>query len=369
MADFEEEHDLNQRVLPPEPPVLPRRAAAERILVHPLHHVKAPQKYRKGNNLNLYLTRFDTYADSLNATQPERVQMLLALLDDATLGQVQRFLGPELTYPELIRALRQESEWDSPNRMRFISELRSRRQRNEETVREFFHSLYTLVKKAYPENDDAADMALRENFVYNLNDSYISSRLREHPQYDSEQLVDLASTLESCKWKDHADKRKTGVNAVGDLEVVHQQITGRSNDEKGKKKDKPSMPEMMSQLVSMMERMETKSSERDTTTQERLESIYGINQSDARPAYEYHGPKVSLGLQDYSPQGEYANGGNGNWTETARDYNRERCYERGNNRNSEPQRSQSNQFYSSRGRQNLNNRNPSLSYNQRNTYQ
>ena len=43
----------DQAVVPPRP------GPNERVVVQQLHYIKAPQKYKKGHNLNLYLVRFE----------------------------------------------------------------------------------------------------------------------------------------------------------------------------------------------------------------------------------------------------------------------------------------------------------------------
>ena len=191
---------LEEPLPPPQlddgvPPILPPR---ERHGPN-VNFMRIPPMLKKGHDISLFLRRFEGYADASHIHGEDRVNSLLSLLDDGTLSAIERHLANPVTYQQLVAILRRESGLDQLNREVFISQLRARKRAKGESVRTFFQNLYQLAKKSYPQNDDVASNALRENFIYNLNDHRISSRLREYPQLNNEQLLEMAVTLEACQ--------------------------------------------------------------------------------------------------------------------------------------------------------------------------
>lgn len=260
--------------------------------------------YKTGADLDLFLRRWENYAQAVGIQEQDRVFALLSLMDDVTLAAIERHLAnQEVTYQELVAILRRETGLEHPNREAFIKELRNRRRQKGESVRTFYQSLYQLAKKSYPgpENEAVAANALRENFIYNLADHYISSRLREHPEMTNEDLLQLAVTLEACKPPASSSRGATML----DINAAHTpsesgmpgSVTGEADKKKGnsKKKDRGAN---LDTLAGMMEDLSTQMSElrRDTIAGARKEPYHPDGMPDNDIDNPYQGSRISPGL-------------------------------------------------------------------------
>ena len=129
----------------------------------------------------------------------EQANLLISLLDDSVLAVIERLIEPEITLHELVDLIKEGEGYNIMNREQFTRELRGSRRTRGESMRDFHLKLYRLALRAYPDNPDVREAMLREVFLSNLNDVYISSRCRERNELDIEGILQLAITLNSCK--------------------------------------------------------------------------------------------------------------------------------------------------------------------------
>ena len=285
---------LEEPLPPPQlddgiPPLIPPR---ERHGPN-VNFMRIPPMLKEGHDISLFLQRFEGYADASHIHGEDRVNSLLSLLDDGTLSAIERHLANPVTYQQLVAILRRESGLDQLNREVFISQLRARKRAKGESVRTFFQNLYQLAKKSYPQNDDVASNALRENFIYNLNDHRISSRLREYPQLNNEQLLEMAVTLEACQGAPPgSSKTVTDINAV----------TTKKDEESSDKIEKTAKTKTtIDSLAGMMEELSTQVMAAIATAGNKpVSAKYPEGeQMDGSGGYHYYeGSVVNPGTQD-----------------------------------------------------------------------
>ena len=164
-----------------------------------LNYLQAPQRYKKGQDLLLFLRRFESYANAFGADADTRKHWLVNLLCDNTLQAIERYLTPTITYAEITEVLRRVQGLMNQNKEIFIQKLRKTKREDGEDIRDFYTKIYELARKCYPGSDEIKNHMVREIFVNHLQCSEISSRLREHPNATNEELLELAVTLEGCR--------------------------------------------------------------------------------------------------------------------------------------------------------------------------
>ena len=192
------------------PPYVPPRLVGQRP-AHGLQFIRAPPILKLNMDLDNYLRRFQSYTNSIGAQPNEIPHILINSLDDEVMTFIERHLADNITYAELTRVLRQEMGVARVNREDYKAKLRKTLRGRHEDVRSFYSKLWTLAKKAYPDNQQVRDANLRDVFVANFQDSQISTRLRENNQLNNEQLLDLAVNLLNCK--NASISRQSEVNA------------------------------------------------------------------------------------------------------------------------------------------------------------
>ena len=164
-----------------------------------LQFIRAPPILKLTMDLDTYLRRFQAYTNSIGAQQNELPHILINLLDDDVMAFIERHLVENITYDDLVQVLRRELGVARHNREDYKAKLRKTLRSRHEDVRSFYSKLWTLAKKAYPDNQPVRDANLRDVFVANFQDSQISTRLRENNELNNEQLLDLAVNLLNCK--------------------------------------------------------------------------------------------------------------------------------------------------------------------------
>ena len=150
-------------------------------------------------DLDTYLRRFDAYTQSIGAAPEDIPHLLINSLDDETLQYIERHLVDNITQQELIAVLRREMGISRLNREDYKAKLRKTLRGRNEDVRNFYSKLWNLAKRAWPDTNEVREANLRDVFIGNFQDSSISARLRERPELNNEQLLDLAVTLLNCK--------------------------------------------------------------------------------------------------------------------------------------------------------------------------
>ena len=191
-----------------QPPELPPRV----IRQNPgLQLIRTPPILKLSMDLDTYLRRFNSYAQSIGATPADLPHLLINSLDEETLQYLERHLGDDITMADLIRVLRREMGISRLNREEYKAKLRKTMRARSENVRSYYSKLWNLAKRAWPDNEEVREANLRDAFIANFQDSSISARLRERPEVDNEALLDHAQTLVNCK--NASLSRQTEVNA------------------------------------------------------------------------------------------------------------------------------------------------------------
>ena len=201
-----------------QPPQLPPRQRAQPA---GLQLVRTPPILKLSMDLDTYLRRFDAYTQSIGATPDDIPHLLINSLDDETLQYIERHLVENITLPELLAVLRREMGISRLNREDYKAKLRKTLRGRNEDVRSFYSKLWNIAKRAWPDAREVREANLRDVFIDNLQDPSISARLRERPELNNEQLLDLAVTLLNCK--NASLSRQSEVNAVSGPQYVSEQ--------------------------------------------------------------------------------------------------------------------------------------------------
>lgn len=205
--------EMQQQPIPVAPPAPMAPQIPPRQRINPgLQLIRTPPILKLSMDLDTYLRRFEAYTNSIGATPAEIPNLLINSLDDETLQYIERHLVDNITMPELLTVLRREMGISRINREDFKAKLRKTLRGRNEDVRSFYAKLWTLAKKAWPDNIEVRDSNLRDVFIGNIQDSGISARLRENPQLNNEQILDMAVTLFNCK--NASLSRQSEVNAA-----------------------------------------------------------------------------------------------------------------------------------------------------------
>ncbi|KAL5258187.1 hypothetical protein ACHWQZ_G012974 [Mnemiopsis leidyi] len=278
--------DLQAQDRDQQPPLLPPRNNQNRP--NPaLQFIRAPPILKINHDLDTYLRRFDAYTQSIGAAPEEIPHILINSLDDEVMQFIERHLIENITLDELVRVLRRELGFSRVNREEFKTKLRrTLRARNEE-VRSFYSKLWTMAKKAYPDNPAVREANLRDAFIANLQDSSISARLRERPEMTNEQLLDLAVTLLHCKQASLS--RQADINVTYGLPSPYEQAL-----------DAP---------LPVREPIAAREPDTNTTTthlEQKMDALLGMmaNVNDVNQnSYRYNGDRRSVGLdREYNHQ-------------------------------------------------------------------
>ena len=163
----------------------------------PLHYLRAPPTFHRGQDFNLWFRRFQAYCNAVNVPARDQPNFLISLLSDRVLGSVERYINPALTLEQLCAYIRRSEGWDQENAESFASELRYRKRTCNESIVDFYSELHRIGVRAYPREaqEYIRNAAIRESFLANLGHPHLSARLREHPEMEMEDLLSLATLL------------------------------------------------------------------------------------------------------------------------------------------------------------------------------
>jgi len=292
------EHDEDIPFMDPggAPPVPPRALLAQQA---PVQFLRSPPLLRHENDLDLYLRRFQSYVNSIRARVDEIPHILINCMSDEVMMAVERFLVPNLPYEQLIAILRRELGGTNENRESHKAKLRKTLRSRNENVRAYYVRLYNIAKKAYANNEDFRDLALRDAFINNLQDAGISARLREQANMNNEQLLEHAAMLITCK---SASTRQPD------------QVNAALNADESGQNELQKMSDQLGQLVDLMANnvLTTKPS---ANTSQTPVSVPGQNneqlhdhQGNDDQTYQDQGLRSSVGLPGY----QHYNPGNRN---------------------------------------------------------
>ena len=156
--------------------------------------------FQKREHLLVFFHRFQAYCRTFEIPQDMRGSLLIAHLDDKSLRGISRHLNNQLHYEEVVDLLKRSLGYTNNNTEEHITQLAERRRLKGEKVMTYFIDLSHISKLAYPNPDQQAikDANLRLYFLQNINHPLLGARLREHPNLNMENLLDLATLLESC---------------------------------------------------------------------------------------------------------------------------------------------------------------------------
>ena len=104
-----------------------------------LNYLKAPQRYKKRQDLLLFLRIFESYANAFGADDDTRKHWLINLLCDS--------IEQEITYAKITEVLRRVQGLTDQNRQKFIQKLRKTKREEGEDIREFYTKIYELARK------------------------------------------------------------------------------------------------------------------------------------------------------------------------------------------------------------------------------
>ena len=298
--------------LPPERPPRVQDADHDQQRRNPLQFVRWPIIYKQDMDIELFLRRFQSYVQAIGADVDEIPNMLITCLDDNVLKYVERHLRENITYDELVDVLRRELGIDRANREDYKAKLRRTMRGRNEKIRPFYVKLYDFAQKAY-EEQAVRDANLRDAFINNLQDSQISARLREHPEVENEEILELAVTLMNCK-NASLPKQSPLIEANG-LE-----IQGQEN---------PKLDQIIDLLGNLTVGMEVSTN----------------NIESPNHAYEYTGNRTSAGLQTnqgnstnqqnyFNPTPNYSRANGQRFNPSGRGYYNMQSHNYYNNRNS-----------------------------------
>ena len=244
----------------------------------PLQHLKT---FKKGEDLLIFLHRFQAYCQALAVPQDMRGTLLIAHLDNKSLRGISRHLNNQLNYDEVVELLKKSLGYTNNNTDQYITQLSERQRLKGEKVMGYFIDLSRISELAYPNPNQQAvkDANLRLHFIQNINHPMLGARLRERPNLNMENLLDLATLLESCY--DSSRLTTSQINSVKEMahNTINRQID-RLTD--------------MVQNLALCQRIQT-------ATEERMTSFHS-NQQKERPEDNYEG--LILGQDTVVPTGE-----------------------------------------------------------------
>ena len=197
--------DLQQDNLAAEPPAVDvpppyQLPLGQGIRAAPVQYVRHLPSFKHGADLLIFLRRFHSYCQALRVPDEMLSSLLVAHLDDSALRGISRYLDQNLTFLELVDVLKKAEGYHANNTDKFITDMAARKRLKTEKVHDFFVDLSRMSELAYPRPDQeqVKTANLRQEFMKNINHPLISARLREHPEMDIDQLLDLAILLENC---------------------------------------------------------------------------------------------------------------------------------------------------------------------------
>ena len=190
----------------------------------PLQHLKT---FKKGKDLLIFLHRFQAYCQALAVPQDMRGTLLIAHLDDKSLRGISRHLNNQLNYDEVVELLKKSLGYTNNNTDQYITQLSERKRLKGEKVMDYFIDMSRISELAYPNPNQQAvkDTNLRLHFIQNINQPMLGARLREHPTLNMDNLLDLATLLESCY-----DSSGLTTSQINSMEVMAHNAVNRKID-------------------------------------------------------------------------------------------------------------------------------------------
>ena len=292
------EHDEDIPIMDPggAPPVPPRALLAQQA---PVQFLRSPPQLRPENDLDLYLRRFQSYVNSIGARVDEIPHILINCMSDEVMMAVERFLVPNLPYDQLIAILRRELGGTNENRESHKAKLRKTLRSRNENVRAYYVRLYNIAKKAYANNEDFRDLALRDAFINNIQDAGISARLREQANMNNEQLLEHAAMLVTCK--SASARQPDQVNAALNADESGQNELQKMSDQLGQ------LVDLMANNV-LTTKPSVNTSQTPVTAPDQNNQQLHDHQGNDYQTYQYQGSRRSVGLPGY----QHYNPGNRN---------------------------------------------------------
>ena len=239
--------------------------------------VRAPPIFKRNkDDLELYLKRFSCYCAALNCPEGDKANLLISLLDDRSLGAIERNLTAETTYEQLMELLRVVEGYDNNNSEMYVVEMRNRRRARNESIRDFHLDLYRLATRGWPNNQQVREAMIREQFISGIGQEEIAARLREHPELNNEEILNLAITLHACRRAARSHRSNDtiqDVNSIGRSEQTTNNRNGQMTAETEKN---------IETILNMVERI---SGQQNWDNDQRMSE------------YTYRGPKWTPGLR------------------------------------------------------------------------
>ena len=276
--------------------------------------LRAPPPFKRGHDFALYERRFDSYCNAMNVPAEARKDLLISLLDDKVLAMIERHINDALTFEQLCGLIRRSEGYNDEHTETYASELRNRRKTRTETIMDFHLSLYRLGLKAYPNSAELRNAVVRESFLANLGEPYISARCREQPNLDMEAVLTLAIRLHNCR---EASKPKqshaataNAMQAELDGEPDWQEPVPSSPRRKNRGGSNSPQPDFNTAKIDALVRM-VENLNLPTVDDSMATNTAHVEALGQQSAYQYNGNRQTQGLSNsYQPYYPSHQGGN-----------------------------------------------------------
>ena len=159
------------------------------------HQWIKPEKFSGETSFESFMVTFDNAARFNRWGEREK----LAWLQASVTGPAAQLLwgSGDITYKQLVNKLR-DRYGAKGMEARYQTELRCRRRRNGESIRELAQDIRRLMSLAYPgkEDSDLGEHIARDSFLAALNDAEMETKIREREPRTFEKTVKLALRIE-----------------------------------------------------------------------------------------------------------------------------------------------------------------------------
>lgn len=137
-----------------------------------------PPRYTPGKDVGEFIALFESYCNSVKATDEVKRHLFLTTIDDDLRWSVQEkdSCAFELTYEEIIKRARKHNT-DSSRIHQLRAALFGRRQMPQESARDFVYALKGLADKAYPGEKDIKNEVLYSVLLFGMADQHTARNL------------------------------------------------------------------------------------------------------------------------------------------------------------------------------------------------
>lgn len=165
--------------------------------------VRLPKTYTQDDDFQLWLKRFEIYANITELKGDVKVASLLSLLDETSFRLFELLELSEQDQEDydvvsqaLLRCFQKHTESEPELRYNFVQ----RRQQDTEDVSGFGYALVELADKAYKgKPKELRQELIRDQFIQGVKDDYIQEKLLQESPRSYADALSMARTLESAR--------------------------------------------------------------------------------------------------------------------------------------------------------------------------